>query len=242
MTEEKQELSFLDHLEELRWRIFKSIIAIVAFALPCGFFWKNIFDVVMLYPLRLADPAPRLIITSPAEAVVLTIKIAVTGGIIFASPVIFYQFWRFISPGLYKNERVLIIPVVVASTLFFLFGISFSYLSVPYVISFLTRFASDKLEAMYRTQEYLGFLIKLGLAFGVVFELPVLSFVLTKAGILTPKFLIRNIRYAIVIVFVLAAVLTPPDIVSQMFLAVPLIVLYCISIIVSFCVVEKKSV
>ncbi len=237
----RDEMSFLDHLEELRWRIFKCMIAIGIFAVPCGVFWKKIFDVVMIYPLRLSDPAPRLIYTSPAEAIILSIKIAIAGGVICAAPVLFFQMWRFISPGLYKKEKIFILPLVFASTFFFLFGIGFSYLTVPFVISFLTRFAAGKLDALYRSQEYLGFLIKLALAFGIVFELPVLSYVFTKLGFLTPGILIAKIRYAIVVIFIMAAFLTPPDIVSQMFLAVPLLVLYGISIIVSYCVMEKKS-
>jgi sec-independent protein translocase protein TatC len=235
------EMSFLDHLEELRWRIFKCLIAVGICAVPCGVFWKEIFDVVMIYPLRLADPQPKLIYTSPAEAIILSIKIAITGGIIAAAPVVFYQIWRFISPGLYKKEKVVILPVVFASTLFFLLGIGFAYFTVPFVISFLTRFAAGKLDALYRSQEYLGFLIKLAMAFGVVFELPVLSYIFTKLGFLTPKILISKIRYAIVIIFILAAILTPPDVVSQVFLAVPLLVLYGISIVVSFCVRERKK-
>lgn len=235
------EMSFLDHLEELRWRIFKCLIAVGIFAVPCGVFWKRIFDVVMIYPLRLADPVPQLIYTSPAEVIILSIKIAVASGVICGAPVVFYQIWRFVSPGLYKNEKVIILPVVIASTLFFLLGIGFSYITIPFVISFLTRFAAGKLDALYRSQEYLGFLIKLALAFGIVFELPVLSFVLTKLGFLTPKILISKIKYAIVVIFIMAALLTPPDVVSQLFLAVPLLVLYGVSILVSFIVMERKS-
>lgn len=241
MASKTNEMSFLDHLEEFRWRIVKCLIAIAVFAVPCGIFWERIFDIVMIYPLRLSNPKPRLIYTSPAEAIILSIKIAIASGIILAAPVVFYQIWRFISPGLYKKEKVFILPVVIASTVFFLLGIGFSYLTVPFVISFLSKFAEGKLDAFYRAQEYLGFLIKLAFAFGVVFELPVISFVLTKLGFLTPMFLIKNIRYAAVIIFIMAAVLTPPDVVSQMFLALPLIVLYGVSILVSFCVMEKKS-
>ncbi len=234
-------MSFLNHLEELRWRIMKSIITVIVLAIPCGVFWKRIFDVVMIYPLHRADPVPTLIYTSPAEAIILSIKIAVAGGVILGAPVVFYQIWRFISPGLYKNEKVVVLPVVIASTLFFLFGIGFSYLTIPFVISFLSRFAAGKLDAFYRSQEYLGFLIKLAFAFGIVFELPVISYVLTKLGMLTPRILITKIKYAVVIIFILAAFLTPPDIVSQMFLALPLLLLYGVSILVSFCVMEKKT-
>ena len=241
MSDRGDDRSFLDHLEELRWRIVKSVIAALIFAIPSGFFWKKIFDIVMVYPLRLANPTPKLIYTSPTEVIVLSIKIALTSGIIFSTPIIFYQLWAFLSPALYKKERNFILPIVSISTLFFLMGVSFSYFTVPFVISFLAEFADEKMVAMYRAQEYLGFLIKLALAFGVVFELPVLSFVLTKVGILTPKFMIKNMRYAIVAIFIMAAVLTPPDILSQLLLALPLTLLYLISILVSFIVRRKNS-
>lgn len=240
MASENDEMSFLDHLEELRWRVLKSIIAVVVFAVPCGIFWKKIFDIVMVYPLRMSDPRPALIYTSPAEPIILSIKIAVAGGLIISSPFVFYQIWRFVSPGLYKNEKVLVLPTVIASSIFFILGILFSYMTVPFVISFLLKFAEGKLDAFYRAQEYLGFLLKLAIAFGVVFELPVVSFVLTRIGIITPKFLIKNFRYAIVLIFILAAVLTPPDVISQLFLAAPLFVLYGISILVSIFVIRRK--
>lgn len=234
-------MPFLEHLEELRWRIIKSMIAIVAAAIPCGIFWQRIFDVVMVYPLRFADPKPRLIVTSPVEAVMLSIKIAIAGGIIFAIPVVFYQIWRFVAPGLYKKEKVVILPTVIVSSISFLIGIGFCYMLLPYVVRFLARFAEGRMDAMFKMNEYLSFLIKLSLAFGIVFELPVISFVLTKIGILTPGFLISKFRYAIVIIFVLAAILTPPDILSQSLLAAPLLVLYGVSILVSFLVQEKNA-
>jgi sec-independent protein translocase protein TatC len=235
-------MSFLDHLEELRWRIFKSIFAIGICAVPCGIFWEKIFNLIMIDPLRFTNTSTHLIGTNPTEAIVLCIKITVMGGIICGSPVVFYQLWRFVSPGLYKNEKIFILPVVFASTIFFILGILFSYyLTIPFVLNFLTKFSEGKLESYYKASEYLSFLIKLSLAFGIVFELPVISYVLTKVGLLTPDFLINNIRYATVIIFIIAAFLTPPDIVSQLFLAIPLIVLYGISILVSFVVREKKS-
>lgn len=241
MASDNDELSFLSHLEELRWRIIKSFIAVIICAIPCGIYWKKIFDVIMIIPLRLANPTPRLIYTNPTEAIILSIKIAIVCGIILSAPIIFYQIWRFVSPGLYKNEKVIVLPLVFASTIFFLLGVTFSYVSVPFVISFLARFAEGKMDAFYKAQEYLGFLIKLGLAFGIVFELPVVSFILTKAGLIGPSFLIKNFKYALVFIFVLAALLTPPDIISQMLLAAPLLILYGVSILVSFFVRGKKS-
>jgi sec-independent protein translocase protein TatC len=234
MAPRTSEMTFLEHLEELRWRVVKCAIAVIVFAIPCGFFWRTVFDVVMIYPLRFADPKPTLIVTSPIEAVMLSIKIAIAGGIIFGSPVILYQIWRFVAPGLVKKEKVLVLPTVLAASLCFLLGVGFCYFMLPYMIGFLTRFARGRMAAMYRINEYLSFILQLTIAFGVVFELPVVCFVLTRLGIITPRFLIKHSRYAIVIIFIVAAILTPPDLLSQLVLAAPLLVLYAVSIGVSF--------
>ena len=233
MTVNKDEMSFLDHLEELRWRLIKAAIAVAICAIPCGIFWQKIFDVVMIYPLRFTSPKPKLIYTNPSESVILSLKIAVAGGLIAASPVVFYQLWRFISPGLYRNEKKLILPAVFASTFFFIGGIAFSYYTFPIVLKFLTSYAGNQLDAMFKVGEYFGFLLKISMSFGVVFNLPVISFVLARMGILTPGFLVKNFRYALVAVFILAAILTPPDIISQLMLAGPLLVLYAVSIVVA---------
>ena len=243
MTEsgDSQGLSFLDHLEELRWRLLKGIAAIALFAVPCGIFWERLFSLVMLHPLRFADPRPRLIITSPVEGFMLSVKIAIAGGVILAAPVLFYQLWRFVAPGLYKHEKAVIIPTVAASTLSFLAGIAFCYLLIPYVIRFLASFAGANIDALYRTNEYLSFIIRLTLAFGIVFELPVISYVLTRLGIITAASLVGIFKYALVAIFVLSALLTPPDILSQLMLALPLLALYGISILVSVLVQRKQG-
>jgi sec-independent protein translocase protein TatC len=234
-------MSFLDHLEELRWRVIKALIAVVIVAIPCGIYWQQIIEIIMIYPIREINPRPQLMYTSPTATVILSFKIALFGGLIAGSPVIFYQLWRFIAPGLYMNEKRIVLPSVVISTLCFLSGISFCYLTLPIVLKFLNAFGSDSLTAMYKIDEYFSFLLKLSLAFGIVFELPVISFLLAKAGIITGAFLIKNFKYAIVIIFIVAAVLTPPDILSQTLLAVPLLVLYGISIIVAYSSQKKKS-
>jgi sec-independent protein translocase protein TatC len=242
-AKKKQEeaMSFLDHLEELRWRVIKASIAVVLFAIPCGIYWQQIIDFIMIYPISDINPRPQLVYTNPTATVILSFKIAIFGGVIFASPVLFYQLWRFVAPGLYMNEKRIVLPSVIVSTVCFLSGISFCYLTLPIVLKFLNSFGSGTLQAMYKIDEYFSFLLKLSLAFGVVFELPVISFLLARAGIITGKFLIKNIKYAIVIIFIVAAVLTPPDVLSQTMLAVPLLVLYGISIIVAFVWQKKKD-
>ena len=240
MSERQGEMSFLDHLEELRWRLIKSAVAVAVFAVPCAVYWQKILDFVMIYPLRTTSPQPKLIYTNPSESVILSVKIAIAGGVIAASPVIFYQLWQFISPGLYRNEKRVILPAVIASTVFFIGGISFSYYTFPRLLKFLTSYAGSQLDAMFKVGEYFGFLLKISISFGVVFELPVISFVLARMGILTAGFMLKQFRYALVAIFLVAAILTPPDVVSQLMLAGPMLLLYGTSIIVAALAARRK--
>jgi sec-independent protein translocase protein TatC len=242
VTENKEEMSFLDHLEELRWRVIKAAVAIILCAIPCGIFWKKILDLVLIYPLQNTNPRPQLIYTHPSESVVLSVKIAFAGGLIAASPIVFYQVWKFISPGLYRNEKKIILPSVFASTIFFIVGISFSYYTFPILLKFLTTYGGAQLAPMFKVDEYFGFLLKISLSFGAVFELPVVSFVLARMGVLTAGFLVKQIRYAIVAIFIVAAILTPPDVISQLMLAGPLLLLYGISIGVAAIASRRKTV
>lgn len=226
-------MPFLAHLEELRWRVIKIALSVLVFAIPGWIYWEKIFELVMLYPLRLSSPTPKLIYTTPAESVVLSLKIALATGVIAAAPVIFFQIWHFVSPGLYGKEKKIVLPVVLASTILFIMGIMFSYLTFPYVMRFLTMYAAEKLNPFFKAGDYFSFLLKISFSFGVIFELPVVSFVLARMGILSAKFLLRNFRYAIVLIFIVAAVLTPPDVLSQTFMALPLMVLYLISVAVA---------
>jgi sec-independent protein translocase protein TatC len=235
------DMSFMGHLEELRWRIVKSALAVVAFSIPCYIYWKQIFDLILIHPLKNINPAPRLIYTAPHEAVMLSFKIAIFGGVLGAIPVIFYQLWCFVAPGLYKKERYTVLPVIFSSTFCFLLGITFCYLITPYMMNFMLRYGAGRMDAMLKTDEYIMFILKLSLAFGIIFELPIVSFILSKLGILTPSYMIDKARYAIVIIFIIAAILSPPDVVSQIIMAVPLLVLYAISILVSFIVVKRKK-
>jgi sec-independent protein translocase protein TatC len=227
------EMPFLAHLEELRWRVIKIALSVLVLAIPGWIYWEKIFELVMLYPLRFSSPTPKLIYTTPAESVVLSLKIALATGTIVATPVIFFQIWRFVSPALYGKEKKVVLPVVLASTILFIVGIMFSYLTFPYVMRFLTMYAAEKLDPFFKAGDYFSFLLKISFSFGIIFELPVVSFVLARMGILSAKFLLRNFRYAIVLIFIVAAVLTPPDVLSQLFMALPLLVLYLISVAVA---------
>jgi len=229
----REGMNFLDHLEELRGRLIKSIVAIIVCSVPCFVFWKRIFQILMVAPLRLTNPKPHIIYTAPAEAIMLSMKIAVVGGIIVAVPFIFYQLWAFISPGLYGKEKKMVMPIVVSTSVSFFAGITFAYYMIPFMIRVLATFGGGLIEPYFKASEYIAFLIKLSLACGIIFELPVVSWVLTRMGLITPKFLLSKIRHAIVIIAVVAAVISPPDLASMLFMSVPLLFIYGISILSS---------
>ncbi len=237
----REGMNFLDHLEELRGRLIRSIVAVFIFAVPCFILWRRILTLLMVYPLRFANPKPHIIFTAPAEAVMLSMKIALVGGLVVSIPYVFYQIWAFVSPGLYGKEKKVVLPVVISSSFSFFLGLTFAYLAIPLLLKVLTRFGAGIIEPYFKASEYISFLIKMGLACGIIFEMPVVSWFLTRIGLLTPKFLVSKLRHAIVIIFIVAAVITPPDVLSQFFLAVPLLVIYGVSILVSYLTWERPK-
>ncbi|MDD5674916.1 MAG: twin-arginine translocase subunit TatC [Chitinivibrionales bacterium] len=240
-AEESGGMGFLEHLEELRWRLIKGLIAVFVCAVPCGYFWRAIFNFVIMYPLSTSDPKPHLIFSAPTAAVVLSVQIALIGGLIIASPIVFYQLWKFVAPGLYPGEKKLILPLVIFTTFSFLAGMGFSYLILPIFLKFLMGFGAGALEPYFRADEYMSFLFKIVFAFGLIFEMPVVSFVLAHAGIISHKVLLKYVRLAILIIFIVAAILTPtPDAFSMILMAMPLLALYGISIIVAYYAGKKN--
>ncbi|RMD91825.1 MAG: twin-arginine translocase subunit TatC [Calditrichaeota bacterium] len=241
-----KEMPFLDHLEELRWRLIKSIVAVIACAIIAYFFSDQILN-FLIFPYNDAarqlekDQVQRLIFLSPTGGFMIHIKVSIFVGIIVAFPIVFYQLWKFVVPGLLERERKYVPIIVLFSTLCFLIGASFCYFVVlKYGLRFLLSFETSSLVATISVNEYLQFVTMLILVFGLIFELPMLSFFLTKLGLLTPAFLRHYRRYGIVIMVILAAVITPPDVFTQLLLAGPLILLYEISIIVSKMALPKS--
>jgi sec-independent protein translocase protein TatC len=174
----------------------------------------------------------KLIFTGLPEAFFTYLKVAFLSGIILASPIIFYQFWMFVAPGLYDKEKRLMLPIVFLSTIFFVGGAFFGYFIVfPYGFKFFMGFASDIIRPLPSMKEYLSFASKLLLAFGLVFELPLIVTFLAKLGMVSVSFLKKNRKYALLLFFIGAAILTPPDVVTQIMMALPLMVLYEISIV-----------
>jgi len=230
---EELEMSFLDHLEELRWRVIYSLIGVVVGSILCWIFIDFLVDQILLIPAK-ANKI-KLQNLKPFGQLFIYMQIAIIGGIVLSLPNLFYQLWKFISPALRKNERRYISAIVWFSTLCFLIGIVFAYyLMIPLSLSFAAQFGSTSIENNFAIDEYFSIITSIMLAAGVVFELPMVSFFLSKLGILTPKFMRRFRRHALVAILVLSAILTPgTDPVSQVVLAVPLVLLYEISIFVS---------
>lgn len=236
-TPSEKEMSFLDHLEELRRRILRSIVAIIIGAIAAYFISAWLVDVVTQPLLDVG-----VYFKAPAEAFLTHIKISLFAGAILAVPVILYNIWMFIGPGLLKSEVRIVIPIVISSTLFFLLGGSFCFFYViPLAVRFLLGFATDTMQPMIMIGDYISFAGALVLAFGIVFELPVASFILGRMGVINSKLLGKGRRYAVIGILVLAAFLTPPDLISQMLLAGPLYLLYELSIIIVWMTDKKRA-
>ncbi|HEY3251424.1 MAG TPA: twin-arginine translocase subunit TatC [Ignavibacteria bacterium] len=239
---EEKEMGFLDHLEELRWRIIKALIGIVVGAILCGIFSDWIMNNILLAPAAKTNPPLVLINLKPYGQVVLYMQVAIVGGIILSIPNIFYQLWKFIEPGLMANEKRYAARITFFTSLCFLAGIAFAYfVMLPTALGFFAEFGTQAISNNIAVDEYFGFIISVMIAAGVVFELPMVSFFLSRLGLLTPKFMRKYRRHAIVVILLLAGILTPsPDITSQLLLGLPLIILYEISILISK-LAQKKS-
>jgi len=242
--------SFVDHLTELRSRLVKSIIYLFIFFIICYFFAENIYAfLVEPYAKAVQDDEVnrRLIFTALHETFIVYLKVAFFAAMFVSSPIILTQVWKFIAPGLYKNEKKALLPYLVATpTLFLLGGMLVYYLIMPLAIKFFLSFETTaqinslpiQLEA--KVNEYLSLIMRLIFAFGISFQLPVLLSLLARVGFIDSEYLKKRRKYVIVIIFALAAVLTPPDPITQIGLGIPLLFLYELSIL-SVKIIEKKQ-
>jgi sec-independent protein translocase protein TatC len=228
------EMSFFDHLRELRRRL---IICLIGIAICAGFAFCYTPEVleILKRPHSVGFEGYRLIGTGPGEGFSIRLWIAIFVGLLLASPLVFYQAWKFVAPGLYDEERKLVIPFVFFSTLLFLSGAWFGFeVILPIAFDFFrSQYEIMGVTPEIRLTEYLSMTVKTIVGLGVVFEMPVLSYFLAKSGAITHRTLIDGVRYAIVLIFIVAGVLSPPDVMSQFLLAAPLLVLYGISIVVA---------
>lgn len=245
------EMPFLDHLEEFRWRIFKSLAAILVGAIVCSFFADFVVDVILIGPTR---PSFFMYDVLGVDAVQLTLQNrTLTGqffaywgtvlivGVVAGIPVALYQFWAFIEPGLYASEKAGLRFSAIFATLFFMLGVSFGYfILTPMAVQFFAQFEiSEQIINEFDITKYFSMVLMWSLGAGILFELPVVVYFLSKLGMVTPDFLRTTRPYALVVVLVIAAFLTPPDPISQVIMAVPLVLLYEGSIYIS-AFVEKR--
>lgn len=245
MSDQEKRSPFTEHLGELRDRLIHAFIAVGVGFVVAYFFKEQLFD-ILTAPLVTAmakSGNAKLIFTGLPEAFFTYLKVALLAGIILATPVLFYEFWMFVSPGLYREEKKYMLPIIILSLIFFIAGASFGYFIVfPYGFQFFLGFTTETIQAMPSMKEYLSFASKMLLAFGFVFELPLVLTFLSRMGLVTPAFLKKNRKYALLLFFVGAAMITPPDVVTQIMMAMPLIILYEVGILGASAFSRKSSV
>ena len=238
------EMPFLDHLEELRWRILWSLVAIVigsvvGFVLVLRF---GVLDLLINPFYEVMGEEERLVFLAPTEPFFLILRVGILGGVVLVSPIIIYQIWAFLSPALERHEKRAIIPALYLGVVLFSAGVWMSYaIALPVTLQFLLFFGEGYFDQMLQAGPYLGFVTKLLLAFGVLFELPVVIMILSALGLVTPAFLRAKRRHAIVIITVLASFLSPGDVVTvTALMMLPLVLLYEFSIFLSVIITRKR--
>lgn len=264
MSQEK-DMSFLDHLEELRWHIIRSSLAITSLALISFIFKRLLFDTIILGPTKpnfltydILCKASSLINLNSFCNTIFEFEIqsrtmagqfsahiwtSITFGFILGFPYVIYEFWKFISPGLYSKEKKYSKGFIIVSSILFFIGVLFGYYVVcPLSINFLGNYSvSTQVHNDFDLNSYIGLVRSSVIASGLIFELPIIIFYLTKIGLVNPEFLKRNRKYALVIVLIIAAIITPPDVASQIIVAVPVVILYQVSIFISKMVIKKEK-
>ena len=222
------------HIADLRKRLTISTITVVIMFFACFTFYEPILE-WMMAPVKHALPAGTSMIAVEIQETFFTaMKVAFFGGFIISLPVIFWQLWLFLAPGLYDHEKKLVVPFVFFATLMFLLGAAFAYyIVVPIGFDFLIAFGNSVVSVLPSIGKYVGFFTKLLIGFGIAFELPVITFFLAKIGIVNDQMLKDFFRYAVVLIFIISAILTPPDVISQVLMAAPLLILYGVSIYIA---------
>ena len=252
-------MTFLEHLEELRWHIVRSAIAVLVFAIAAFVFKNIVFDVIFLGPshhdfitnrllcsigICLNQKAIQLINFEMAGQFLTHIKISIIAGIVIAFPYIVFEIWRFIRPALYSDEKRITRGIILIIWLLFFVGIAFAYFVIcPLSVNFLINYqVTEQAENTIKIMSYVSTIASISLAGGILFQLPVAIFFLSKVGIVTPEILKHYRRHALVIILVLSAIITPPDVFSQILVSVPILVLYELSIIISRRITKKSTI
>jgi len=235
-------MTFLEHLEDLRKRLFYSVLALFLGFVPGWIFSKEIYAILARPVTQYLPEGTKLAFTSLTAPFMLYVKVAFLGSLFLMSPFVFLQIWYFVAPGLYQKEKKYVIPFVLMTTFFFSLGAVFGYFIVfPWACRFFLQIASD-FQPVITVDQYFGLVLKVLLGIAVVFELPTLVFFLAKMGLVTAGWMIRNFKYAVLLVFVVAAVITPtPDVITQSIVAVPMLALYGLSILIALAVGRGKK-
>lgn len=266
MAKNNTEMSFLDHLEELRWHLIRATAAIMIAGTVAFIFSRSIFKIIIFGPLDMSFPTYSILCKSANFINVETsfcgdslpmiiqnrtmagqfsadIWVSITFGFIIAFPYVIYQFWKFISPGLHENERKHSRGFIIISSLLFFLGVLFGYFIVtPLSINFLANYnISEIVDNQIDISSYIALVRASAIASGLVFELPIIIYFLTKIGLVTPEFLKKYRKYALIIVLILSAIITPPDIASQVIVAIPILILYQVSIYISKVVIRNQK-
>jgi sec-independent protein translocase protein TatC len=230
-------MSFVEHLEELRSTLFFLLATAVVAGCGAWFISAWVLD-------RVVDPeVGRVYYTAPSEAFLIRVKVSLAIGLLVALPILLARVWGFIAPGLFRKERRLVVPVLVSATMLFYGGLAFAYFFVvPRMMTFFLSFGSARLAPLLNVSDYFGFVAKFCLAFGLAFQLPLVLVMLAALGLVSPRRLWSQWRYGVLVIFILAAWLTPPDVVSQVMMGVPLVVLYLAALVVASIVGRRHGV
>jgi sec-independent protein translocase protein TatC len=235
-------MTFLEHLDELRKRLFYSFITIIITAVPAWIYHKEIFHILELPVAPFLPEGETLAYTKLPDPFMTYIKVSILAAIFVASPIIFFQFWKFVAPGLYQREKKYAIPFVIFTTFFFAVGGLFAYFIVfPFACRFFLSMGTD-FQPVITINDYFSLALKVILGIALIFELPTLVFFLSRMGLITAKWMAKKFKYAILVVFIIAAIITPtPDPVTQSIVAVPMLALYGISILIALFSEKRKK-
>jgi sec-independent protein translocase protein TatC len=236
------EMTFLEHLEDLRKRLFYSFVALFIGFVPGWIFSKQLYAILARPVTQYLPEGTKLAFTTLTAPFMLYMKVAFLASLFFMSPFVFLQIWYFVAPGLYRKEKKYAVPFVLMTTFFFSLGALFAYFIVfPWACRFFLTLGSD-FQPVITVDLYFGFALKVILGIALVFELPTLVFFLARMGLITARWMVRNFKYAVLLIFVIAAVITPtPDVITQSIVAVPMLALYGLSILIALAVGRKKN-
>jgi len=232
-----REMSFLEHLDDLRGVLVRSLVVYIVFLVVCWFFSERILN-FLIDDLSVAN----LNFFAPAEAFMVRVKLSAVVALVVSAPYMLFLIWRFVAPALFSSERGKVYPLVVTSAALFYAGITFCYIVlIPIVLKFLLSFSTERLTPVISVSSYFAMVARLAFSFGVVFQLPIVVMILAMIGLVTPSALLRQWRWAVLGIFTASAVLTPPDAVSQVLMALPVLLLYIVSVLIAHVVVRRKK-